>query len=200
MTDTRKLLEELMDGVSKHDSTLATKLAWVQTHANAVASELSRLRALEQRLAGDDEVKLRRRVEEATIAIGGLLDELEEITTQRIDFSRAVSHWHDDKVTEIENRQVLEKHSISDRVVRVEVWKKTNGKCAYCSTGLRHPYEDEKAEAVTKPVMHVDHVMPRSRGGPDHILNYAPSCPPCNMSKSEKDVTAFIAGLRRVSA
>lgn len=45
-------------------------------------------------------------------------------------------------------------------------WK---NKCAYCKMGA---------------VEHVDHVFPKSRGGPDCLANYAGSCVSCNTRKS----------------
>ena len=34
--------------------------------------------------------------------------------------------------------------------------------------------------------MHVDHVVPSSKGGPDHLSNYQPLCSPCNTSKGNR--------------
>jgi 5-methylcytosine-specific restriction endonuclease McrA len=45
-----------------------------------------------------------------------------------------------------------------------------SGNCAYCD-----------AEAL-----HMDHVIPLSRGGEDVILNVVPACAPCNLSKGNK--------------
>jgi hypothetical protein len=44
--------------------------------------------------------------------------------------------------------------------------------CAYCgSTGAHH----------------WDHIIPKSRGGPDTFDNQVPACPPCNLAKGAKD-------------
>lgn len=89
----------------------------------------------------------------------------------------------------------LDKHALTNRSVRVEVWKKTGGKCSYCHKPLAHPYEEAKEGQES---MHVDHVVPKSAGGPDHMLNYAPSCGPCNISKNGRDVVVYISSLQKV--
>jgi len=48
-----------------------------------------------------------------------------------------------------------------------------SGKCAYCGC-------DDSA-------LHWEHIIPKSRGGPDIIDNMVQSCPKCNLSKSDKD-------------
>lgn len=56
---------------------------------------------------------------------------------------------------------------------RVLVWEKTNGHCFYCAIVLT-------AEKTT-----IDHYIPRSKGGANHISNYVPACGDCNSSKSD---------------
>jgi len=69
--------------------------------------------------------------------------------------------------------------------LRIKVWKKYKGKCAYCG------------EKITANDMHVDHIVPLHRGSSREELaemgvvkggygfkNLNPSCPTCNMSKS----------------
>lgn len=48
------------------------------------------------------------------------------------------------------------------------------------------------------PMEHVDHVVARSLGGPDHWTNYAPTCQWCNMSKRVNSVLGFM--LKRLEA
>jgi len=48
-----------------------------------------------------------------------------------------------------------------------------SGKCAYCGCC------DSK--------LHWEHIIPKSRGGPDNIDNLVQSCPKCNLKKSKKD-------------
>ena len=35
-------------------------------------------------------------------------------------------------------------------------------------------------------LMTVDHILPKSKGGPHHIDNFQPMCMPCNMKKADK--------------
>lgn len=57
------------------------------------------------------------------------------------------------------------------------VWEKTNGKCAYCDCAL-NPFDRNAHNGF-----HIDHVIPRARGGGDEIENLAPACSRCNFSK-----------------
>ena len=54
--------------------------------------------------------------------------------------------------------------------VRQTVWSMTNGHCFYCGRKLEEQF-------------HIDHVVPKARGGVDHIANYVPACRECNLSK-----------------
>jgi len=56
--------------------------------------------------------------------------------------------------------------------VRAEVWDRSNGLCHYCGKEM-HPIRG----------FHVDHVIPRCKGGTDDLSNLVASCPTCNMSK-----------------
>lgn len=58
-------------------------------------------------------------------------------------------------------------------VTRREVWNKTNGVCAYCRSALGS-------------LFHCDHVVPLSKGGTSAVGNLLPSCPGCNVWKSDK--------------
>ena len=53
------------------------------------------------------------------------------------------------------------------------LYRKTNGKCAYCGEKLQRGF-------------HGDHVIPHSRGGRTTIANGFGACPPCNLSKGAK--------------
>ena len=64
----------------------------------------------------------------------------------------------------------------SDPAIRNAVWDMTGGICADCRVRL----SPSKGRATS---MHVDHIVPRSRGGIDHTSNYQPLCARCNMSK-----------------
>ena len=38
---------------------------------------------------------------------------------------------------------------------------------------------------------HVDHIVAKVNGGPDHISNYVPACERCNVSKNSKSFVEF---------
>lgn len=42
-------------------------------------------------------------------------------------------------------------------------------------------------------IFHIDHIVPRSRGGTDHISNLQLLCGPCNMSKGDRPMSEFVA-------
>ena len=69
-------------------------------------------------------------------------------------------------------------------IIRNEVWDMSNGTCLKCNCRLS-PAKGRSSS------MHVDHIVPKSRGGIDHLSNYQPLCAKCNMSKgnsSRKDL------------
>lgn len=65
---------------------------------------------------------------------------------------------------------------------RMEIYNKTNGRCAYCGCELR--YED----------MQVDHIVPLngwSQKGNDTLDNMLPACRSCNHYKSRSTLEGF---------
>lgn len=54
-----------------------------------------------------------------------------------------------------------------------------DGRCFYCARGLVGGF-------------HKEHMIPRSRGGSDHLSNIVLSCPYCNLSKGTRTATEFI--------
>lgn len=64
------------------------------------------------------------------------------------------------------------------------LWEKQGGMCYYCGADLSDGY-------------HVDHFIPRARGGPDEPENLVLSCPTCNMKKHTTMPDEFIARLER---
>jgi hypothetical protein len=62
-------------------------------------------------------------------------------------------------------------HNVPDEI-RQAVYARFQGRCAYCEG------------KSTK--WHYDHIVPRSRGGPDEIDNLALACPQCNLSKNDR--------------
>ena len=71
--------------------------------------------------------------------------------------------------------------------IREQVYKKYNGRCAYCGKKLM------------LGEMQVDHIIPKRLGGADSIENYNPSCRTCNHYKRATGLetwrTVFLGGL-----
>jgi 5-methylcytosine-specific restriction endonuclease McrA len=64
------------------------------------------------------------------------------------------------------------------------LYEDQEGHCAYCGIGIFPDlYKD----------MHIDHVMPLSRGGSNAPDNLVLTCQPCNQSKSDKTVAEWRA-------
>lgn len=63
--------------------------------------------------------------------------------------------------------------SLSTRT-RFEVLKRDGFRCAYCGT---------VSEAAS---LHVDHIVPKSKGGGDELTNLITACDKCNLGKSDK--------------
>lgn len=64
---------------------------------------------------------------------------------------------------------------------RIAVFGKTAGTCTYCGAPL---------ELAT---FHMDHLIPKSRGGSGRRDNLAPSCGPCNVKKGAKTAQEFLS-------
>jgi ATP adenylyltransferase len=67
---------------------------------------------------------------------------------------------------------------------RYEVLKRAKYRCELCGAHEAHA------------ALHVDHIVPRSKGGSDDISNFQALCVSCNTSKRDRDATDF----RQVSA
>jgi len=62
------------------------------------------------------------------------------------------------------------------RPLRRRVLERDQGRCRYC----------QLAQFGQAAVFHVDHVIPRSKGGPTDETNLALQCPYCSLHKSDK--------------
>ena len=62
--------------------------------------------------------------------------------------------------------------------VRWQVFQRDNWKCLACGRS-----------AQEKIILHIDHILPRSKGGKNIIDNYQTLCETCNIGKSNKDAT-----------
>ena len=57
-----------------------------------------------------------------------------------------------------------------------QVRKRAGGRCEYCGM----------AQEMQGATFHVEHIVPRSRGGESFATNLALACPSCNLHKSDR--------------
>ena len=58
--------------------------------------------------------------------------------------------------------------------MRGEIERRAHGRCEYCRAPQR----------ITGVVFHLEHIVPRKRGGAGDLSNRALACPMCNLAKS----------------
>lgn len=102
---------------------------------------------------------------------------------------RTVVHAAEDAFKQAVGYQV---HTLSDPSVREAVWSLTGGKCTYCGCQLSKSWREDRANPESVSALYIEHVVPRSAGGPDNLANYVPSCHGCNTSKGSRHVLEFI--------
>ena len=68
---------------------------------------------------------------------------------------------------------------------RYDVLAKSAGRCVACGVSSQERRID------------VDHIIPRRRGGPDHISNLQPLCYKCNAQKRDRDDMDFLLQINR---
>ena len=56
------------------------------------------------------------------------------------------------------------------------VRERAANRCQYC---LMH-------QGLQGATFHVEHIVPRSKGGPDELANLALACPSCNLRKADR--------------
>ena len=61
--------------------------------------------------------------------------------------------------------------------LRFEVFKRDKFTCQYC--GIKAP----------DVILHVDHIRPRSKGGPDDLINLVTCCVDCNLGKGPRELS-----------
>lgn len=154
-----------------------------ETRMNKLAVMISRVRAL-NRQHGDTPFRYiaDEHLIDADDVVEGLASDsnkVNAIKTLAGELSAAIR-------AEYETSTPYQRHGLADPQVREQVWNLTGGVCAYCGANLAR---DSSTEGET---FNVEHVVPRSAGGPDNIANYVPACSGCNASKSDKHVLMFI--------
>lgn len=82
-------------------------------------------------------------------------------------------------------RKNCEVHPISSPATREAVFDLTNGVCTYCNVPLTPLGTNPNSFCV-------EHVVPKSKGGPDNLSNYVPSCCACNSAKRDRHVIDFV--------
>lgn len=82
------------------------------------------------------------------------------------------------KVSNSENLQNAENKIRVMPALRWQVFQRDNWKCLSCGR--------DSSDGI---ILHIDHIVPRSKGGKDHIENYQTLCNICNIGKSNKDQT-----------
>ena len=75
--------------------------------------------------------------------------------------------------------------------VRLAVFQRDDFTCRYCgfrSTQIRVPMDCPRwmSRARWRALLHVDHVIPRSRGGTDDLENLVTACSACNLAKYDR--------------
>lgn len=71
----------------------------------------------------------------------------------------------------------------TDPNVRRQVLAKTHGRCYICHREW-NPKLAELLPHLYFKSLHIDHIVPVSKGGPNQIGNYMPACSRCNILKS----------------
>lgn len=96
---------------------------------------------------------------------------------------------NDDSLSQQINESVLDLGIVKERAaakvrvmpgIRWQVFKRDNWRCISCRV---------KAAEDDTVILHVDHILPRSKGGRDEIDNYQTLCDKCNIGKSNTDET-----------
>lgn len=69
---------------------------------------------------------------------------------------------------------------------RLAIYLRDGCACAYCGRGI------ERGISLT-----LDHLHPHSLGGGNRVTNLVTACKPCNSSRGDRPITAFVAPAKR---
>ena len=101
---------------------------------------------------------------------------------QKYNRFQGINNRHDHKLrlqAEVEDLVRLLNRPVFDEEFRRRLWERDNQKCYLCNRVI----EDWSSEH-----MHVDHVVPRSKGGSDEEYNLRAAHPECNIRKSDREL------------
>jgi 5-methylcytosine-specific restriction endonuclease McrA len=96
----------------------------------------------------------------------------------------------DQRVKAYERR--LKEHATNNSSLREEVFNSTGGLCFYCETQMWDAMFGPTEGMDPSKAFHIDHIVPKTHGGPDHLSNYIPACARCNMSKGDRSFLEFV--------
>lgn len=71
----------------------------------------------------------------------------------------------------------MTKRKPMSKKLRFEVFKRDGFKCQYCG------------KCAPEVILHVDHISPVSKGGDDELINLITACEPCNLGKSDRELS-----------
>lgn len=77
------------------------------------------------------------------------------------------------------------------------VYDKTDGCCAYCGKRLSLI---NYGIIGARGAWHIDHSVPKSRGGTDYLRNLVPACIDCNLDKGDRSGRSYKASLARLES
>lgn len=121
-----------------------------------------------------------------SIALGqeyNLKKDLQILEEKIIEFESKYFDKHDNQyhISEETLNDAKERAETKTKVqagIRWQVFKRDNWKCIACGRS-----------AEDNVILHIDHIIPRSKGGKDEFDNYQTLCETCNIGKSNKDDT-----------
>ena len=71
--------------------------------------------------------------------------------------------------------------------LREQLYREQNGLCMYCRARLSNSAHID----VTRPITHIDHIIPVNQGGTNNRENLQLLCPACNLRKSDRNDDEF---------